>query len=91
MALPASVLLRATVCRQVYLVQMVKVKQLLEISPVLRSRPVARDWVCLLDLAKLAAYPRQATLDSLQLRVTGDQARVLQRPWAAERSSDFQS
>jgi len=86
-----SVSLRATVGRQACLVQMVKVSQLLEISPVLPLQPVARDWVCLLDLAKLAAHPRQATLDSLQLRVTGHRARVLQLPWAAERSSDFQS
>ena len=91
MALPASVLLRATVCRQVYLVQMVKVKQLLEISLVLQLRRAARDWVCLLDLAKLVAQPRQATLDSLQLRVTGHRARVLQLPLAAEHSSGFQS
>ena len=70
---------------------MVKVNQLPEILPVLPLRPVARDWVCLLDLAKLAAHPRQATLDSLQLRVTGHRAGVLQLPWAAERSSDFQS
>jgi len=90
-AQPASVLLRATVYRQAYLVQMVKVSQLLEISPVLPLRPGARDRVCLLDLARLAAHPRQASLDSLQLRVTGHRARVLQLPWAAERSSDFQS
>ena len=91
MALPASVLLRATVGRQACLVQMVKVSQLPEISPALPVQPVARDWVCLLDLAKLAAYPRQATLDSLQLRVTGYRARVLQLPLAAEHSSGFQS
>ena len=86
-----SVSLRATVGRQACLVQMVKVSQLPEISPVLPLQPVARDWVCLLDPAKLAAHPRQATLDSLQLRVTGHRADVLQLPWAAERSSDFQS
>jgi hypothetical protein len=55
---------------------MVKVGQLPEISPVLPLQPVARDWVCLLDLAKLAARPRQATLDSPPLLETGRQARV---------------
>jgi hypothetical protein len=69
----------------------VKAKQLLEISPALQSRPVTRDQLCLLDLAKLAEHPRQATLDSPRLRVTGHRARVLQLPWEAERSSDFQS
>ena len=64
MAQPASVSLRATVCRQAYLVQMVQVKQLLEISAVLPLRPVARDRVCLLDLAKLPAHLLQGTLDS---------------------------
>ena len=44
-----------------------------------------------MDLAKLVAQPRQATLDSLQLRVTGYRARVLQLPLAAEHSSGFQS
>src|SRR5206468_380405 len=39
----------------------------------------------------LRATPRQATLDSLQLRVTGYRARVLQLPLAAEHSSGFQS
>jgi hypothetical protein len=90
-AQPASVLPRATVCRQVYLVQMVKVKQLLEISQVLPLGPEVRDRVCLLDLAKLAAQPRQATLDSLRLPVTGHRARVPQLPLVAERSSGFQS
>src|SRR4029077_15729100 len=90
-ARPASVLLRTTVCRQVYLVQMVKVKQLLEISLVIPLRPVAHDRVCLLELAKLAAQPRQATRDSPRLLVTDHRARVLQLPLAAERSSGFQS
>jgi hypothetical protein len=90
LAQPASVSLRATVGRQACLVQMVKVKQLLEISRVLPLRTVARDRVCLLDLAKLAAQPRQATLDSPRLLVTGRRARVLQLPLAAERSSGFQ-
>jgi len=90
-AQPASVLLRTTPCRQAYLVQRVKVKQLLEISPVLPLRPVARDRVCLLDLAKLAAHPRQATLDSPRLLVTDRRARVLQLLLAEERSSGFQS
>jgi len=90
-ALPASVLLRAKGGRRVCLVQMVKVKRLLEISPVFPLRPTVRDQVCLLDLAKLVAQPRQATLDSLQLRVTGHRACVLQLPLAAERSSGFQS
>ena len=90
-ARPASALLRTTVCRQAYLVQRVKVNQLQEISPVLQLRPVARDRVCLLDLAKLAAQPRQATLDSPRLLVTARRARVLQLPLAAERSSGFQS
>lgn len=62
-AQPASVSLRATVARQVCLVQGLEVKQLLEISPVLPLRPVARDRVCLLDLSKLAAQPPRATLD----------------------------
>jgi acyl-homoserine lactone acylase PvdQ len=70
---------------------MVKVNQLLEILPVLLLRPVARDRVCLLDLAKLAAQPRQATLDSPRLLVTDRRARVLQLPLVAERSSGFQS
>jgi len=91
MAQRASVLLRVTVCRQAYLVQMVKVNQLLEILPVLPLRPVARDRVCLLGLAKLAAQPRQATLDSPRLLVTDRRARVLQLPLVAERSSGFQS
>jgi hypothetical protein len=56
-AQPASVSLRAMVCRWACLVQMAKVKQLLEISPVLPLRPVVRVRVCLLDLAKLAAQP----------------------------------
>jgi hypothetical protein len=86
----ASVSLRATVDHQACLVQMVQVKQLLEISPVLPLRPVARHRVCLLDLAKLAAQPRQATLDSPRVLVTGRRARVLQLPLAAERSSGFQ-
>jgi hypothetical protein len=90
-ARPASVLLRATVCHQAYLVQMAKVKQLLEISPALPLWPVARDRVCLLELAKLAAQPRQATLDSPRLLVTARRARVLQLPLAAERSSGSQS
>jgi hypothetical protein len=90
-AQPASVYLRTTVCRQVYLVQKVKVKQLLEISPVLPLRPVVRDRVCLLDLAKLAAQPPWATLDSPRLLVTDHRARVTQLPLAAERSSGFQS
>jgi len=90
-ARPASVLLRTTVCRQVCLVQMAKVKQLLEISPALPLRPVVRDRVFLLDRAKLAAQPRQATLDSPRLLVTDHRARVLQLPLAAERSSGFQS
>jgi len=90
-AQPASVYLRATVSRQVYLVQMVKVKQLLEISLVIPLRPVARDRVCLLDLAKPAAHPPWATLDSLRLLVTDHRARVPQQPLAAERSSGFQS
>ena len=70
---------------------MVKVKQLLEILPLLSLRPVPRDRVCLLDLAKLAAQPRQAMLDSSRLPVTDHRARVLQLPLAAERSSGFQS
>ena len=90
-AQPASVSLRATVGRQACLVQMVKVKQLLEISRVLPLRTVARDPVCLLDLVKLAAQLRQATLDSFRLLVTDRRARVLQLSLAAERSSDFQS
>jgi hypothetical protein len=90
-AQPASVLLRATVCRQAYPVQMVKVKQLPDISPVLPLRPVVRDRVCLLDLAKLAAQPPWATLDSPRLLETGHRARVTQLPLAAERSSGFQS
>jgi hypothetical protein len=90
-AQPASVSLRATVGRQACLVQMVKVKQLLEISRVLPLRTVARDPVCLLDLAKLVAQPRLATPDSTRLLVTGPRARVLQLPLAAERSSGFQS
>ena len=53
--------------------------------------PVAHDRVCLLDLAKLTAHPRWATLDSPRLLVTGRRARVLQLPLAAERSSGFQS
>jgi hypothetical protein len=69
----------------------VEVKQLLEISRALPLRPVARDRVCLFDLAKLAAQPRQATLDSPRLLVTGRRARVPQLPLAAERSSGFQS
>ena len=91
MAQPALVLPRATVCRQVYLVQMVKVKQLLEISPVLPLRPVARDRVCPVDRAKVAAHPPWATLDSPRLLVTARRERVLQLPLAAERSSGFQS
>ena len=90
-ARPASVLLRTTVCRQVYLVQMVKVKHLLETSPVLPLRPVVRVRVCLLDLAKLAAQPPWATLDSPRLLVTDHRARVPQLPLAAERSLGFQS
>jgi acyl-homoserine lactone acylase PvdQ len=70
---------------------MAKVKQLLEISPALPLWPVARDRVCLLELAKLAAQPRQATLDSPRLLVTARRARVLQLPLAAERSSGSQS
>jgi acyl-homoserine lactone acylase PvdQ len=70
---------------------MVKVKQLLEISAVLPLRPVARDRVCLLELAKRAAQLRQATLDSPRLLVTARRARVTQLPLAAERSSGFQS
>ena len=85
------VLPRATVCRQVYLVQMVKVKQLLEISPVLPLRPVARDRVCPVDRAKVAARLRLATLDSPRLLVTARRERVLQLPLAAEHSSGFHS
>jgi hypothetical protein len=70
---------------------MAKVKHLVEILAVLPLRPVARDRVCLLDLAKPAAHPRQATQDSLRLPVTGHRARVPQLPLAAERSSGFQS
>jgi hypothetical protein len=70
---------------------MVKVKQLLEISLVPLLRPVARDRVCLLDLAKLPAQPRQATLDLPRLLATRRRARVLQLLLAAERSSGFQS
>jgi hypothetical protein len=55
-AQPASVLLRAKVCRQAYLVHMAQAKQLLEISGVLPLRQVARDLVCFLDLAKLPAH-----------------------------------
>ena len=88
---PASVLPRVTVCRQAYLAQMVKVKQLPEISRVLPLRPVVRDRVCLLGLVKLAAQPRQATLDSPRLLVTDRRARVLLLPLVAERSSGFQS
>jgi len=90
-AQPVSVLLRVTVCRQAYLAQMVKVKQLPEISRVLPLRPVVRDRVCLLGLVKLAAQPRQATLDSPRLLVTDRRARVLLLPLVAERSSGFQS
>ena len=90
-AQPASVSLRVTVVRQACLVQMVKVKQLLEIFPLLSLRSAARDRVCLLDLAKLAAQSRQATLDSLRLLVTRRRARVLQLLLAEERSSGFQS
>jgi hypothetical protein len=88
LAQPASLSIRATVCRQACLVQMVKVKQLLlAISPVLPLRPVVtRDRACLLDLATLPAQPRQATLDSFRLLVTDRPARVLQLPLAAERS-----
>jgi hypothetical protein len=70
---------------------MVKLKQLREISRVLPSRPVVHDRLCLLELAKLAAQPRQATLDSLRLLLTGRRTRVLQLPLAEERSLDFQS
>jgi hypothetical protein len=90
-AQPASVSLRAMVCRQACLVQMVKVKQLLEIPPVLPLRTVARDRVCLVDLAKLAAQPRQAMQDSPRLLVMDRRARVTQLQLAAERSSGFQS
>jgi hypothetical protein len=76
-ALPASVSLRVTICRQAYLVQMVQVKQLLEISAVLPLRPVARDRVCLLDPAKLPAHLLQGTLDSPRLRVPVRRAHVL--------------
>jgi hypothetical protein len=89
-AQPASVSLRAMVGRQDCPVQMAKVKQLLETSPALPLRPVTCDRVCLLDLAKLPAQPRQATLDSLRLLVTSRRARVLQLPLPAERSLDFQ-
>ena len=88
---PVSVYLRATVCRQAYLVQMVKVSPLLETSPVVPLRPVTRDRVCLLELAKLAAQPRQEMLDSPRLLVTDHRARVPRLPLAAKRSSDFQS
>ncbi len=54
-------------------------------------RPVARDRVCLLDLAKLAEQPRQAMLDSPRLLVTARRENVPRLPLAAERSSDFQS
>ena len=91
MAQPASVSLRAMVGREACRVQMVKVIQLLEILPVLPLRPVARDRVCLLDLAKLPAQLQQPTLDSPRLLVTRHRARVLQLPLAAERSSGFQS
>jgi hypothetical protein len=87
----ASVSFRVTVCRQAYLVQMVKVKQLPETSPVLPLRPVVRDRVCLLGLAKLAAHPRQARPDSPRLLATDRRARVPRLPLAAERSSGFQS
>jgi hypothetical protein len=90
-AQPASVSLRAMVCRQACLVQMVKVKQLLEISRVLPLQPVKPDRVYLLDLAKLAAQPRQATPDSPRLLETNHRARVLQLPLAAERFSGFRS
>jgi acyl-homoserine lactone acylase PvdQ len=70
---------------------MAKVKQLLEISPALPLRPVARDRVCLLEPAKLAAQPRPATPNSPRLLETRRRARVLQLPLAAERSSGFQS
>ena len=70
---------------------MVRAKQLLEISPVLPLRPVARGRVCLLHLAKLAAQPPWATLDSPRLLVTGHQARALQLLLAAERFWDSQS
>jgi hypothetical protein len=90
-AQPVPVSFRATVGRQACLVQMVKLKQLLEISRVLPLRAVVLDQVCLWDLAKLAAQPRQATLDSPRLLLRGCRARVLQLRWAAERSLDFQS
>jgi hypothetical protein len=90
-AQPASVSLQATVCRQACPVQMVKVKRPLEISRVLPLRTVARDPVCLLDLAKLVAQPRLATLDSPRLLVANRRALVLQLRLAAERSSGFQS
>jgi hypothetical protein len=87
---PASVSLRAMVCRQACLVQMVKVKQLLEISRVLPLQPVTPDRVYLLDLAKPAADSHQAPLDSPRL-VMGRRARVPQLPSAAERFSGFRS
>jgi hypothetical protein len=90
-AQPASVSLRAMVCRQACLVQIVKVKQLLEISRVLPLQPVTPDRVYLLDLAKLAAQRRQAPLDSPRLLVLGRQARVPQLSSAAERFSGFRS
>jgi hypothetical protein len=90
-AQPASVSLRAMVCRQACLVQMVKVKQLLEISRELPLQPVTPDRVYLLGLEKLAAQRRQAPLDSPRLLVTARRVRVLQLRLAAERSSGFRS
>ena len=90
-AQPASVSLRAMVCRWACLVQMVKVKKLLEVSRVLPLQPVTPDRVYLLDLAKLAARRRQAPLDSPRLLVMGRRARVPQLPSAAERFSGFRS
>jgi hypothetical protein len=70
---------------------MVKLKQLLAISRVLPLRAVVLDQVCLWDLGKLAAQPRQAALDSPRLLLRGCRARVLQLRLAAERSLGFQS
>jgi hypothetical protein len=72
------------------LVQLVKAARRLAAQAVSVSLLVSRERVCLLDLAKLVEQPRQATLDSPRLLVTGHRARVPQLPLAAERSSGSQ-
>jgi hypothetical protein len=60
------------------LVQMATPPRLLALQLVLRLLCQDRGPVCLLDLARLPAQPRQPTLDSPRLLVTGHRARVLQ-------------